>query len=293
MAASSAGGPVARPEQQAVALEALIDPSARAAHLRDQRTVYMWTFSHTEGDQRAKPSAFTRQGFANIVVSLYTAKGKTVEQWACFQEQHQGSSANQERMPHFHLVVQTKSACRWAEIADALRQEHAVFAHVTTASSRNAYWTAFSYCYIPSGRKCLADLDREFALSDGHPEIPDRLQTNHEGKKRVGPEEVYDTIVAKKLSGPLEFYAFARAQDEAGDRRWVTFAMRTGPQKLKEMLQTANALVSADNRLHMRDATQLDMLNAAASTECLCDGHAVAGWVQDSGERTLANAARL
>ena len=54
-----------------------VDGGMRAAQTGDQRSVYMWTWAHTNRPGRAKPADFTRQGFVDAVVEAYTRSGKT------------------------------------------------------------------------------------------------------------------------------------------------------------------------------------------------------------------------
>lgn len=47
-----------------------VDTILRAASPVDQRTVYLWTFPHTEGQGRAAPADFTRKTFAAAVIEV-------------------------------------------------------------------------------------------------------------------------------------------------------------------------------------------------------------------------------
>ena len=84
-----------------------VDANSRAAAQGDQRTVYMWTFSHTELPGRKQPLEFDRETFASAVVAAYEHTGKIVTQWAVFLEVHPSSKSAREQKPHFHMVVET------------------------------------------------------------------------------------------------------------------------------------------------------------------------------------------
>ena len=73
-----------------------IDPILRSAVRDDQRTVYLWTFPHTQITGRASPNQFTRPQFANVVVEAYERCGKSISQWSVFFEVHPLSKSQQD-----------------------------------------------------------------------------------------------------------------------------------------------------------------------------------------------------
>ena len=124
-----------------------IDGHSREAVKADQRTVYLWTFSHTDIVGMAKPEDFSRQAFAALLLSAYEVTGKVVTQWSVFLEIHPSSKSAREQRPHFHMIVETEKPCRWVEVANHMRESHKVFASAATSSSRKSYWAAFTYLY--------------------------------------------------------------------------------------------------------------------------------------------------
>ena len=184
------------------------DVGFRKAGEQDQRTTYLWTFSHTELPGRKSPRDFTRESFASAVAQVYEAEGKSISQWACFREKHANSPSGQEQRQHFHLVVETDKACRWRQIASGLRSQ-GIYASVSTVPVRNSYWLAFKYCYLPSAKKPKDDLDADFVVSPGHEEPPFHLQQVRLGIRRLSPTEVYEAIVTHGLDAPLKFLGFA------------------------------------------------------------------------------------
>ena len=124
-----------------------IDGHSRQADQADQRTVYLWTFSHTDVVGMAKPGDFSRQSFASLVLSAYAVTSKVVSQWSVFLEVHPSSKSEREQRPHFHMIVETDKPCRWLELARHMRQQN-VFASAATSSSRKSYWAAFAYLYV-------------------------------------------------------------------------------------------------------------------------------------------------
>ena len=137
----------------------------------------MWTFSHTNRPGRAQPHSLTRQEFASAVVQAYEQTGKAVEQWAVFQEVHPLSRSTRENSQHYHMVVLTQERCRWSEVAEHLRRERQLFASASTSSSRSSYWSAFAYCYAPSGKKRRRIWTPRLCSAEGTSRLPSSCRT--------------------------------------------------------------------------------------------------------------------
>ena len=201
----------------------------------------MWTFPHTDGSDRARPSDFSRPQFASAVVEAYEHLGKSIGQWSVFLEVHPLSKSKLEKTDHFHMVVETQGRCRWSEVAQHLRRAHKIHASVSTSSQRQSYWTAFAYLYAPSGKKTKDDIDAEFLLSPGHEEPPQKLQQRRQGVRRIDPAELYECIAKNNLKTVLSFFAFAARQHAAGDRSWLSYCMKMGEAKVNQVALIAAA----------------------------------------------------
>ena len=110
--------------------EGRVDATMRRAAQGDQRSVYLWTFPRTAEPGRATPSQFSRDQFANILLGAYESTGRIVNQWSVFLEVHATSRSEFENNLHFHALVETSSASRWAEVAQFSRDRHQVYANV-------------------------------------------------------------------------------------------------------------------------------------------------------------------
>ena len=265
-------------EVDPIPLEERVDGSTRRAGPGDQRTVYMWSFPHTDREGRAKPGDFTRQTFALVVVEAYSNTGKIVVQWACFLEVHPTSRSELEQHAHFHFIAQTDRPCRWGEIAQYLRTHHRIYASASTSSGRRSYWTAFSYLFTPSLKKPKDDLDNAYVLSPGHEDPPNQLLQRRQGIRRVQPVEVYDTIIQHGLDSVLKLYAFAARQRDAGDVSWLQFCLKQNRRKLKELIESATTMSTASSTLSRMSLSHMDVLISAGQAECICEGHAIPGW---------------
>jgi len=261
---------------QVVAEPPDVDIGGRVAAPTDQRTVYMWTFSHTEVAGRKKPCDFSRAEIASILVDAYGSTGKVVDHWSVFLEKHRSSTRLEERDLHYHLIAQS-SRTRWLDIARALRDK-GVYMSVSTCQSRMSYWTAFGYCFAPTGKKPLTDLDQEYLTSSGHPEPPRRLQQARSGTRRLTPLQLQDGIVQNGLDTPVKLMAYATQQREQGDDLWATWVMKTPAAKLAETISTAMQMATAKKTLALSALNHMAVLKAAQDKVCVCEGHGVSGW---------------
>ena len=178
-----------------------VDGGMRGAQAGDQRSVYLWTLSHTNKPGRTKPADLTRQGFADAVAESYVKSGKTWEQWISVKETHPLSKSKFEQELHCHLVIATTGKGRWLEQAAYLREHKAIFASVATASSKNSYWAGVAYLLCPSAKKPKEDLDQEPLMSPGHDPLPAWVQMKSEGTRRLAPSE---TVDGKKYAHDVE-----------------------------------------------------------------------------------------
>ena len=199
------------------ALDERVDGDLRQAQNNDQRTVYLWTFSHTSKPGRAKPSDYSTKGFSNVVMEAYVHTGKSWEQWLCVREAHPLSKSALEREWHLHLAMQTMGKIRWLEPANYLRQKYQIFASVQTASARNSYESAVAYLVCPSRKKSREDLDPDPLFSPGHEPLPDKLQARREGTRRIQAAELYETVTRHQLDTVTKLFAYAARQHAAGD----------------------------------------------------------------------------
>ena len=255
-----------------------VDGHERSAATGDQRTVYLWTFSHTTIPGRPQPTGFTRLSFALAVISAYEQTGKVVLQWAVFMEVHPSSKSDREQRLHFHMIVETEHACRWVEMAKHLRNGHKIFASVATSSARKSYWAAFSYLFVPSAKKPKADLDADYLLSPGHEDPPQQLANRRAGMRRITPLEIYTAIVEHGLNSLVKLYAHAARQHHSGDSCWLHHCMKQPEKKLKEEISKALAMAGAVARLATDKQNHIETLRAALTAPCTCDGHAIPGW---------------
>ena len=248
------------------------DNDAKPAGPEDQRLVYFWTWSGVD-------AAVSREDVARKIQSAYEASQATIQHMAVFRERHQHSQSPLEREWHFHVVVQTTSLCRWRQIAQHLRQQERASMHAATGpQGRSTYWSAFAYCYVPSAKKPLADLDSEYWLSPGHPDILDRLTKARKPSSRIPPLTFGAIVQAQSIRSVDAMYAYAQQQQEAGDPRWLTLCYQLPSKKLQDKINAVWAVVAAPQRIRDSEANHMDFLRRATQHICICAGRAIPGW---------------
>ena len=256
-----------------------VDSDGTLAQESSQAIAYMWTYS------RARPESTREEVFSRVLAS-YEATGLVVTKAACFRERHLASKSDFEREMHYHIVVETASRARWRGIARHLASgDPPMSMHCTLlGTGRSTYWTGFGYCFQPSSKKPLADLDGEHLMTAGHPDIPRRLLQSRRQDKRLRAGDVAKVVFAHKLRTLDEMHLYANRQLQAGDDRWLQLCMTTPATKLTAQLDAVWKVHEAPARLARQAMTHREVLEAAGSRSCTCGGRAAAGW-----ERILSN----
>ena len=213
------------------------------------------------------------------IQTAYHTNQATIQHMTVFRERHENSQSSLEREWHFHVVVQTTVACSWRQIARHLhQQEHASMHAATGPQGRGTYWSAFAYCYVPSAKMPLTDLDSEYWISPGRPDILDRLTKARKPNNRIPPLVFGAIIQAQSIHSVDALYAYAQQQQHPGDSRWVTLCCQCPRKKLQDNINAIWAVASAPQRIRESQATHMGFLRKATELVCICDSRAAPGW---------------
>lgn len=101
--------------------------------------------------------------------------------YSVFEEFHASSPFECARRRHYHIAIKADKPHRWLPVVKALRT-FGVFANFSSRGDEYAY--AFRYCFVPSARKNLRELDKDPLLSPG---IPPHTSCPATHKLTVGP----------------------------------------------------------------------------------------------------------
>ena len=150
---------------------AVIDDTCISARSDARRRWYLVTWSSplrpgpSSLPQRKSPAESSRQGFVDVVQSVYRELlGSGVQKYVCVQEKHASGA------PHFHMALLHEKYHRWRDLAGELRYR-GVYADF---KEFNTYAQAVAYCTEASSKKTEADLDTEPLWSTGHHPVTGR-----------------------------------------------------------------------------------------------------------------------
>jgi hypothetical protein len=192
-----------------VPLHERVDNDWTTATADSQATAFLWTLANVAED-------LTREAVLAAVVAAYAASSLTVSKAAVFRECHPSSKSELEKKWHFHVVVETTSRARWRAVAAELRGRGFPANCSTLGMGRSTYWTGFAYCYVPSAKKPLSDLDTEHLTSAGHPDLPRRLQVSRKPPRRLKPGDLAKTVYEQGIRSMEQMHVYANEQLQAG-----------------------------------------------------------------------------
>jgi hypothetical protein len=265
-----------------------------------KKMVYLITFSRprsaaaADGTLLRPPSDFTREQIGAAVRHALLASQQGVRQttiglvWlAVFLEQHSDGD------PHFHTAVKASGQFRFLGVKAKLLQLYGLCSHWSVTHA--GYASATGYCYLPSPRKPLSQLDTQPFLwaSDGaHPplEIATReavsanaLACLRENVRRVraegGKEEqrftdvdVWTVVVANNIArsavGREQLMIFAKAHGGAAMVKYLF----TNWAKVPELIDRAWQVEGAEETVAEHGLSRVDYLDTAAQSLCVCGG---------------------
>ena len=128
-------------------------------------TVHFWTIPYSAIEGRLTAENTSKKGMLRHFREVY---GEALEFYAVFRELHAESSRSWERKAHYHVVLKLKGRVRWIQIACELRAR-GIFEHLSLPTRYADIWRIVAYCYVPSARKPLPELDPDPLLSSNFP----------------------------------------------------------------------------------------------------------------------------
>ena len=128
-------------------------------------TVHFWTLPFSVRPDRVTAENSTAKEIMRKFKQVY---GESLAFYAVFKEYHAASSKDWERKPHFHICLKLHRRVKWIRIAQALRR-HSIYAHLSLPTRFLCFWRVIAYCYVPSCRKPLSELDPDPLFSSKFP----------------------------------------------------------------------------------------------------------------------------
>lgn len=250
--------------------------------VREQRLVYLVTYSRA--DLEKVP---TRKAFSEAVQEAWLkTTGVRVTQWVVSQEMHAEAGRTSFNIFHYHMALKIEKRTRWLTVRNFLDEKHGIKVHFS--SNHNTYYSAYKY---------TTKEDKDFALSDGHPDLenssPPRTERAISEKKSKGKARqkgnggsskgrkrglsVYDVaelIQQKKIKCRLELMSLAASQNRQGKRDLAQFICNRGGKVVEECLAIADELATAEAKFERSQKSRLQLLREMHEGECLaeCNG---------------------
>ncbi|CAJ1446297.1 unnamed protein product, partial [Effrenium voratum] len=190
-------------------------------------TVHFWTIPYSAIEGRLTAENTSKKGMLRRFREVY---GEALEFYAVFRELHAESSRSWERKAHYHVVLKLKGRVRWIQIARELRAR-GIFGHLSLPTRYADIWRIVAYCYVPSARKPLPELDPDPLLSSNFPIID--MEKRLRGKlARTQVLRPWDFFQVLRRHPSIETYndliVWAQSQQKHGVPQYLEFMTRQG-----------------------------------------------------------------
>ncbi|CAJ1393693.1 unnamed protein product, partial [Effrenium voratum] len=190
-------------------------------------TVHFWTIPYSAIEGRLTAENTSKKGMLRRFQEVY---GEALEFYAVFRELHAESSRSWERKAHYHVVLKLKGRVRWIQIARELRAR-GIFGHLSLPTRYADIWRIVAYCYVPSARKPLPELDPDPLLSSNFPIID--MEKRLRGKlARTQVLRPWDFFQVLRRHPSIETYndliVWAQSQQKHGVPQYLEFMTRQG-----------------------------------------------------------------
>lgn len=282
--------------------------------LSSNKSVYLITLPALKRVQGAQalpglqcPSNWQHADVARVILDIFQRPAHTRNNagwgssvglvvFAVFRERHAPRAGEAVGPYHWHIALKASRSFRFAAYKRALAVNHGVASH--WSCSHTGYWSAVRYCFIPSPKKPIDELDQApltWAADGCHPLLFDCsqepstamalqrrresqvIQSCADGKKEPRPTEVdlYPIIVKNNFRNTHD-------DQSAGEKlvRWLKahatpalFAWAfKNRQKLPGIVDDVWSWETVDDYLELNARTRLELLQRAAKLPCGCGG---------------------
>lgn len=231
-------------------------------------TVHFWTIPHSDGAGRLTAENTSRKAMMRHFRAVY---GDNVSYWAIFRELHAASGTAWERKPHYHIVLRLTGRVRGIRIAQELRQR-CIYAHLSVPTRYADFWRAFAYCWVPSVRKPMSELDQEPLTSKNFPmeEAQKKLRARLARSQVVRPWDLFQ-VVSKNPS--IQEYAdlvlWAQEQQRRGVTQYMAYMVKQG-SKMPGLFKSWKQLVARPSSQRTLREERLRIWSEARQKPCTC-----------------------
>lgn len=223
------------------------------------------------------PATMSREEFATEVANAYKKERIPLARYVIVKEFHKRRDPETgDRLPHFHMAVNSSVGHRWLRIRNRLEKEGVK----VSFESFNSYSEAARYLLEESKAKKVQELDRRpvFSLEHGptrgvrcvtdvvRPAAEEEGDAPDPKSVRLRPGDLYDIVIDNDIRDLTSLRMFAHT-----DRRLVSFCMQHR-SNLDSYLEEAWDLRDARRKFDRSQKSRLRILEEAAQSPCLCGG---------------------
>ena len=234
------------------------------------QTVHFWTVAHTQKPGAKTAENCSKKSMMRIFRDVYGAA--VLVFWAIFTELHNVSRRAWERKPHYHIILRLARRVKWKRHAAQLRT-HGVYGHLSIPTRHADVWRIFAYCYVPTLKKPLTELDPDPLFSSSFPlaEMERRLKGRLATDQRIRPWDFYQML--RRLGDTVATFSdlveWTKLQKARGLDGYERFLAQQGP-KMPSLFASWQRLLARDVQDGGQRALRLKLWDAAASAPCLC-----------------------
>ena len=143
-------------------------------HVREQRLVYLITYSRADFNKIASREAFAKA----VIQGFTTTTAAGVVHWVILRKMHANSSdSNNANDFHYHMALKLDKRATWLSVRNHIEEYHDIL--VNFSANHNTYYSAYKY-----GTK----EDRECVRSDNHPDLEETPLKTEKGYRREEKE---------------------------------------------------------------------------------------------------------
>lgn len=239
------------------------------------RSVYMITYSRA--DLQKVP---TKESFAEIITEAFHRSGKArIKQYICSIEAHKDGA------PHYHMCLKLDRQKKWKAVRKYLQDKKGIKVNFSDVYSN--YYAGYLYA---------SKEDKQFTLSDGHPNLsnPPRTENATAAKRQssgCGRRRSFDAlhlseiIVRENIRTKKELLHLCHKQKSDGKRDLAVYVLSNIDKAVKN-IETTWEMEEAEVDIQRSKRTRLEILHETLKATC---NDSSCNWLQMAEETLQRN----
>lgn len=253
MAENAVPGPSSRPDDGDASFSDDSEPNSRS--------VYMITYS--KADLTKVP---TKERFVELIFEAFHRTGTArIIQYICCIERHKDGA------PHYHMCIKFDKQKKWKAARKYLADKKGI--NLNFRDTFSNYYAGYLYA---------SKEDKEFILSDGHPNLanPPRTDAATEARRQGGARnrrrsfdalDLSDLIVREKIRTKIDLLRLCHKQKSEGKRDVACYVLSNIDRCVK-MIDTTWEMEGAEGLIERSKLSRLEILQKALQASCNQEG---------------------